>query len=173
MRRKSKRFKMVFLAITIAVIAAGCWAYYTRYGGRQKLRQIVSHQPEKMFTPSASDSVRRSQGGYEFGRPVESLVDEGDFSGGAVTGKGQGGKGGQSVKQRVKAVRAKYHKLQDIYANYRRKPTPELAKQGKQLKEEVGNELDELMPLARQYDYQEGIDEGNDMRREMQSMNFD
>ena len=73
----------------------------------------------------------------------------------------------------MKAVRAKYHKLQSVYANYQRKPSPELAKQGKQLKEEVSNELDELMPLAKQYDYQEGIDEGNDMRREMQTMNFD
>ncbi len=173
MKRKNTKFKAAFLTITFVVIVAGVWAYYTRYGGKQLLQQIISPQPERLFTPSASDSVRRSHGGYEFGRPVESLVDDGDFSGGATAGKGKGGQGGQSVKQRVKAVRAKYHKLQNVYASYQRKPSPELAKQGKQLKEEVGNELDELMPLAKQYDYQEGIDEGNDMRREMQTMNFD
>ena len=171
-KKSNKRFGIIFVAVTLVVIAAGAWIYYNRLGGRQQLKQIVSPQPERLFTPTASDSLRKKQGGYEFGRPVESLVDEADFSGNGTGKGGKAGQGGQSVKQRVKAVRAKYHKLQDVYASYKRKPTPELAKQGQQLKDEVNSELDDLMPMAEQYDYQEGIDEGNEMRRNMQSMNF-
>lgn len=172
---KNKR-KQTILWCVAAIAVAACAATAVMHPGavRRAYSKVADDEPKQLFTPSASDSTR---GQYEFGKPVESLVNEAGVDTDSTQQGAQGGKGGgmsrQSVKQKVRTVRAKYHTLQDVYARYQQAPTAQLAAQGKKLKDEVNSGIDELMPIARQYDYQKGIDEANDMRRNMQKMNFD
>ncbi len=173
---KKKRNRTILWSLA-AIVVAACAAMALRHPGlaRQAYQKVADgDEPKQLFTPSASDSIR---GQYEFGKPVESLVNEAGVDTDSTQQGAQGGKGGgmsrQSVKQKVRAVRSKYHTLQDVYVRYQQAPSAQLAAQGKKLKDEVNSGIDELMPIARQYDYQKGIDEANDMRRNMQKMNFD
>lgn len=172
---KNKRKKTILWCVA-AIVVAACAATAVLHPGavKQAYSRLTDSEPKQLFTPSASDLAR---GQYEFGKPVESLVNEAGVDTDSTQQGAQGGKGGgmsrQSVKQKVRAVRAKYRTLQDVYARYQQAPSAQLAAQGKKLKDEVNSGIDELMPIARQYDYQKGIDEANDMRRNMQKMNFD
>ena len=77
-----------------------------------------------------------------------------------------------SVNNKIKACRMKYNRLVDIFKSFAKTPTVEIQTQGAKLKEELLNDLTQLMKLAQTNNDESGMEEAADLRREVNKMNF-
>lgn len=77
-----------------------------------------------------------------------------------------------TVNSKIKACRVKYNKLLDIYGEFAKKQTVEIQELGLKRKEELLNDLTQLMKLAQKNNDDEGMEEAADLRREVNKMNF-
>lgn len=166
--RKARRNLLLFMLVVALVTAV--YFFYTDKGQAlldEKLGRDSTSQADTVlsFTP---------QEVYEFGEPIEDLTDpESNASEDDGYDDNPSANDQESVKQKVNTTRAKFNQLKQVDAAYRKHPTDETRERGLKLKKEVTDNLDELTPLAERYNYQEGINEANDMRRQMQKMTFD
>ena len=77
-----------------------------------------------------------------------------------------------AVNSKIKACRVKYDKLREVYGEFAKKPTVEIQEVGAKRKEELLNDLTQLMKLAQKNNDDEGMEEAADLRREVNKMNF-
>lgn len=77
-----------------------------------------------------------------------------------------------AVNSKIHACRSKYNKLVDLYKDFAKNPTVEIQELGAKRKEELLNDLTQLMKLSQKNNDDAGMEEAADLRREVNKMNF-
>lgn len=77
-----------------------------------------------------------------------------------------------AVNSKINSCRSKYNKLVDLYKDFAKNPTVEIQELGAKRKEDLLNDLTQLMKLSQKNNDDAGIEEAADLRREVNKMNF-
>lgn len=77
-----------------------------------------------------------------------------------------------AVNSKINSCRSKYNKLLDLYKEFAKKPTVEMQEIGAKRKEELLNDLTQLMKLSQKNNDDAGMEEAADLRREVNKMIF-
>lgn len=178
---EAKRRNKVYIALgSLAGVAVVAALFFLTPHGRQVLSRMNND------TVAADTTKRRVRPQYEFGQPADVLAERSPMAAAMVkqasdrqeegdtlaAAAGKAADGAQAIEARVKAARAHYKQLLKVNEDYRKVPSQALREQGRSLREQVLTEVSGLMPLARRYNYQKGIDEAQEMRRKALEMNF-
>lgn len=76
------------------------------------------------------------------------------------------------VSNKIRTCRSSYNKLVKLYNDFTKTPTAELQEQGAKRKEDMLNELTQLMKLSQAKNDDAGMEEAANLRREVNKMNF-
>lgn len=77
-----------------------------------------------------------------------------------------------AVNNKIKSCRMSYNRLLGVYREFAKTPTAALQEQGLKLKENLLNELTQLMKLSQSKNDDAGMEEAADLRREVNKMQF-
>lgn len=164
--RRGRGQRLLWTAL--AVVAIATVAIYALLGLGEGKFDYAKADALYLAERAKWDTVPRPT--YEYGRPIADLSNPARLEQDFPT---TGGKGTQSsVKQRIAKLRADHNQLKQIHAGYQQRPTEDLKKQGLELKQKVQTELNSLMKLAHHYNYTQGLQEGEQMQRELNEMSF-